>query len=225
MSGKSFQRASTWYTIVQFSCYAAGGYLLYANVQLSRLGLAAEGWGELWVNSAAVAIAAIEAAISIYVVSPDNWDDIYQSLAGLGGTGDKKALPSWLKVALSALVVGIVLAICFGAYAFDWYSNFAGLYGPGAEVTQKAILFCLAISLGTEVCAFLGHQVGRLGKIAKQDQLREAMEIEPQNIYAAEMRKHRNMVAKQAARDQIRAEKSAYAEKMRQAAGGQRQHP
>jgi hypothetical protein len=215
MSGKSFQRASSWYGLVQFGCYIAGGYLLYANVQLSRLGLAAEGWGELWVNSSAVAIAAIEAAISIYVVSPDNWDDIYQSLAGMGGTGDRKALPSWLKILLSALIVGLVFAICLGAYVFDWYSNFAGLYGPGAEVTQKRLLFCLAISLGTEVCAFLGHQVGRLGKIAKQDQLREAMEIEPQNIYATEMRKHRNMVARQAARDQIRQEKAAYAEQFR----------
>ena len=220
MSGKSFQRASTWYSIVQFSCYAAGGYLLYANVELSRAGLAAEGWGELYINSAAVAIAAIEAAISIYVVSPDNWDDIYQSLAGLGGTGDKKALPSWLKVMLSALIVGVVLAICFGAYAFDWYSNFAGLYGPGAEVTQKAILFCLAISLGTEVCAFLGHQVGRLGKIAKQDQLQESMEIDPQNIYATELRRHRMLMAKQAAREQIKLEKQQSATKW-----GERQHP
>lgn len=200
-----FRRAPFWYSAVGFACFIFGGWVLWANIALTRDGLILEGWQTQHIWPIAWGIAAIEAAVSIFITQPENWDDIWSSLEDLTG-GKERSAPPLVGLILSALIVAAVVAMCFGAYAFDFFSTHAGLY-PEQAVTSKTGLFTLGYNFGTELLSFFGHQALRLGKVAKADAIQERLEIEPRNVYGSALLRHRIAMAEQQAQEQIHDER------------------
>ena len=205
---QAFRRASAWYKFVALSCFGAGGWVLWQNVELSRLGLRADGWVDANIWPIAIGIAALESAVSIFLTQPENWDDIWANLEGLGGSGEK--MPTSVKIALSAFCLLMLLAMCVGAYAFDFYSTHEGLY-PGGLISFKTALFTLGYNFGTELLAFFGFQCLRMSKFAERGEIQERSILEPQNRYGRQMLRHRVDMADQRAQFDIQKEREAWA--------------
>lgn len=205
-----FRRSANWLFVVGWALYIFGGWLLWINVSYTMLGLQNDGWNDInAVAAMACVIAAVEAGVSIFLTQPENWDSVWGSMEQLVADGDNRGkTPGWVSTTLIAIILLFILAMCIGAYAFDFFSTFQGLY-PDADYTAKRCLFTLGLNFGTELCAFLGHQVLRMSKVARVEQLNEKMYIEPQIEYAKRLEQHRKWLAQQQAQQQIRAERKA----------------
>ena len=210
-----FRRPTKWYRFVGFACFVFGGWVLWANIRLSILGLAAEEWPEGFIQPIAWGIAAIEAAVSIFVTQPENWDDIYSGLEEIGSGKDGQRLPGLVSLLLAAIFLTLILGMCAGAYLFDFYSTHSGLYAIDAPVTLKTALFTLGYNLGTELLCFFGWQALRLAKIAERDQLKEEMVLDPEIEWRRQLARHRVGLAREQARDQIADEKASYQQQRR----------
>ena len=205
-----FRRSANWLFVVGWCLYAFGGWLLFINVSYTMLGLQNDGWDDLnAVSAMACVIAAVEAGVSIFLSQPENWDSVWGSMEQLVSDGDQRGkTPGWVTTTLLAVILLFIVAMCIGAYCFDFFSTFQGLYAE-QPYTAKRCLFTLGLNFGTELCAFLGHQVLRMCKIARIEQLNERMYLEPQLEYAKQLRIHRKWLAEQQARSQIQAERKA----------------
>jgi hypothetical protein len=205
-----FRRSAMWLFVVGWSLYVFGGWLLWVNVSYTMQGLANDGWNDAFAVSAmGCAIASVEAGVRIFLTQPENWDGVWGSMEQLVTDGDSRGkTPGWISSTLIAIILVFILAMCFGAYAFDFFSTFQGIY-PDQEYTAKRCLFTLGLNFGTELCAFLGHQVLRMHKVARLEQLNERMYMEPQFEFAKGMREHRIWLAQQQARTQIQRERKA----------------
>jgi hypothetical protein len=205
-----FRRPAPWYRIVAISCFCFGGWVLMANIELTILGLVAEGWPREFIDPLAWGIAAIEAAVSIFLTQPENWGDLWDGLEDVATGRDESTLPGWLGLALAATFLTVVLAMTAGAYAFDFFSTHSGLYGLEVGITWKSALFTLGYNWGTELLCFFGWQSWRMARIASRDNLTERMEVEPEIIWREQLLQHRTAMAKEMAQDQIQAEKASY---------------
>lgn len=203
-----FRRASLWYSLIGWGAILSGGWILYRNVQLTRIGLFAEGWRAIDVDAIALGMAALESAVSIFATQPENWDDIWINLEDMG-TGGKSQMPLVVKLIFSAILVGFIATACIGAYCFDFYSTHGGLY-PGQVIVGKSALFSLGFNFGTELLAFFGFQCLRSAKRVKREELLERLEVEPANRYNQKLLQHRNHFAEQQAEDDIKDERAAY---------------
>lgn len=198
-----FRRPAPWYKIVAFACFGFGGWVLLANVELTILGLVAEGWPESFIQPIAWGIAAVEAAVSIFLTQPENWDDLWAGVEGIASDRGNSSLPGWVGLVLAALFITLVVGMTGGAYAFDFFSTHQGLNGLDAPITWKTALFTLGYNWGTELLCFFGWQSMRMGKLASRDQLQEKLEIEPEIILREQLLEHRKQLAKRAAQQQI----------------------
>jgi hypothetical protein len=205
-----FRRPAPWYRIVGLACFCFGGWVLLANIELTVLGLVEEGWPREFINPLAWGIAAIEAAVSIFLTQPENWGDLWDGLEDIATGRDESALPGWLGLALAATFLTVIAAMTMGAYAFDFFSTHSGLYGLEGEITWKTALFTLGYNWGTELLCFFGWQSLRMGKLADRDNLAERMEVEPEIVWRQQILKHRTDMAREMAQDQIHSEKTAY---------------
>lgn len=205
-----FRRSASWLFIVGWSLHVFGGWLLWVNVSYTMTGLANDGWNDASAVSAmGCAIAAVEAGVSIFLTQPENWDSVWGSMEQLVTDGDNRGkTPGWVSTTLIALILLFILAMCIGAYCFDFLSTYQGLY-PDQPYTAKRCLFTLGLNFGTELCAFLGHQVLRMHKVARVEQLTEKMYMQPQIEYAKRLQQHRVWLAQQQAQQQINRERKA----------------
>lgn len=202
-----FRRSANWLVLVGWALYLFGGWVLTVNINYTMKGLTSDGWndtGAVWAMGCL--IAAVEAGISIFLTQPENWDDIYASLEELVTGRNHNKTPSWISTVVIVLILFAVLAMCMGAYAFDFLSTHDGLY-PDQGFTTKSILFTLGLNFGTELAAFLGHQVLRMAKIVRLEQQNERMYLEPQARYAQTLMGHRLWLAEQQALQQIARER------------------
>lgn len=200
--GLVFRRAPGWYKLIGFACFGAGGWLLWYNVELTLLGLSKLGVAITYAYPLGFAMAAIEAAVSIFVTQPENWDDIW---AIVQSPIQSRSLPKLAKIGLSSFVLGLLTTILVGVYYFDFVTTYQGLFGnvPAQWLSSVIVLsFCL----GTEVCSFFGFQALRMGKIAKLEALDEQATLAPRTVYAEEMIKHRTEISKAQAQMQAQQE-------------------
>ena len=190
-----FRRAPAWYTLMGWGALLSGGWILWQNVALTRLGLFNDGWSAVNINPIAVGIAVLEGAISIFVTNPENWDEIWDLIEGAGEQVSVGA-PRIIKLAIGAIFCVLILAFISGAYAFDFFSTHTGLYGIEAVITFKSMLFTLGYNFGTELLSFFGFQCLRAGKQASIDNLREQATVEPDFIRAKENLRQAREIAK-----------------------------
>ena len=194
--GLVFRRAPIWYKFIAFGCLATGVWVLWVNVNLTLIGLQALGIPLDFGYPLGLAMAAIEAAVSIFVTQPENWDDIW---AIVQSPINSHALPKIVKVCLSSCIIGLLAGILIGVYYFDFHTTYTGLFGE-TDINTKSSIIVLAFCLGTEVCSFFSFQAFRMGKIAKLEVLDEETTIAPRKVYAEEMLEHRKNLAKAQAR-------------------------
>ncbi len=205
--GLVFRRAPKWYVSIGWACFLTGGWVLWMNVKLTLMGLALLGVPLAYAQPLGFAMAAIEAAVSIFVTQPENWDDIWTVVQS---PINNYSLPRLAKVALSSVVLGLLLAILGGIYFFDFTTTFQGLFKGAEMVTWRFAIIVLAFCLGTEVASFFGFQCLRMSKIAALEVLDENMSIEPRKVYAETLVEHRKNLARMQAQIQIQQEMSQF---------------
>lgn len=204
----AFRRPQLWGQVVGYACFAMGGWVLWRNVELSIEGLMLKGWTSANSLPISYAIAALEAAVSIFLMSPENWEAIWEGLESIGDTkSSNSSLPGWVGLLMATLFLSFVVSLSIGAYAFDFFSTHTGLWGPERPIDSESALFTLAYNLGTELLSFFGYQALRMAKIGGQGQLEEALEVEPDLVYKQAMLVHRTAMAQELAKAQIEAER------------------
>lgn len=186
----AFDRSGWHYQVASYAALACSGWLLWHNVELSRVGLInVEGWSNASANPACWAMAALETSIMILLTCPDYWDDVWSALINFGENDSE--VPGLVRYALVGLVLSVFLGLVAISYGFDFWTTHQGLY-PGEAITTKTALFTLFFNLGSEALAFASGQVRRLAKKARARQLTADMQIDPVTAYSTRM--HRELV-------------------------------
>ncbi|MFG6101693.1 hypothetical protein U2F10_05535 [Leptothoe sp. EHU-05/26/07-4] len=207
--GLVFRRSPIWTQSIGIACFILGAWVLWRNVELTIIGLGNMGINPVYAQPLGWTMASIEAAVSIFLTSPENWDDIWGLLnAPLNHNG----LPKVPKYILASLILGLFLLTLIGVYWFDYNTTWLGLFPNSQSPTENQVLIVLAFNLGTELASFFGFQSMRMSKIASIEVLEESLTVEPKKAYIQRLLQHRIDTAKRQADAQIAQEEQAQAE-------------